>query len=143
MYNVNDPTSFNPLAADNTFVQNLRTALQESYDAGLQNLDNQRNLDQAKIMTNANKAGVMFSNIPQRMKIQYDTNTYMPAQVNLRNSYQTGLDTLRQNGINTANQVAYYQQLIDHYNSLPTSNSSTGTSSVNLISQAVNNALGN
>lgn len=138
-----DPTSFTPLAQDNEFISNLRTALQESYDTGLANLDNQRKMSHSKIMTDSAKAGVMFSNIPQRMKIQYDTQTYMPNQVSLRNSYQTGLDTLRQNGINTANQVAYYQQLIDHYNSLPTSSTSGNTSSVNLISEAVNNSLGN
>lgn len=134
-----DPTSFNPLGADNEFIQNLRTALTESYDAGMANLNNQRQLDQSAIMNKANKAGVMFSNIPQRMKIQYDTNTYMPAQVKLRNSYQTGLDTLRQNGINAANQVAYYQQMIDHYNNMPTSGSSgtSSTSSVNLIQEAL------
>lgn len=131
-----DPTLFNPLTQDNEFINNLRTALTESYDAGLANLENQRQLDQSAIMNKANKAGVMFSNIPQRMKIQYDTNTYMPAQVKLRNSYQSGLDTLRQNGINAANQVAYYQQMIDHYNNLPTS-SSSGTSSVNLIQEAL------
>ena len=137
-----DPTEFNVLDSNNEFVNNLRQALTESYDAGMANLDNQRKLDQSAIMNQANKAGVMFSNIPQRMKIQYDTNTYMPAQVSLRNSYQTGLDTLRQNGINAANQVAYYQQMIDHYNNLPVSSSSGSTSSVNLISEAVNNSLG-
>lgn len=139
MYN---PTEFNPLESNNEFVNNLRTALTESYDAGMANLANQRQLDQSAIMNKANKAGVMFSNIPQRMKIQYDTSTYMPAQVNLRNSYQTGLDTLRQNGLNAANQVAYYQQMIDHYNKLPVSSSTTGTNSVNLISEAVKESLG-
>lgn len=139
MYN---PTEFNPLESNNEFVNNLRTALTESYDAGMANLANQRQLDQSALMNKANKAGVMFSNIPQRMKIQYDTSTYMPAQVNLRNSYQTGLDTLRQNGLNAANQVAYYQQMIDHYNKLPVSSSTTGTNSVNLISEAVKESLG-
>lgn len=137
MYNVSDPTSFQPLSPDNEFVQNLRTALGESYDAGMKALENQRSLDHAAIMNKANKAGVMFSNIPQRMKIQYDTQTYMPAQVNLRNSYQTGLQSLRENAINMANQVAYYQQLIDHYNSLPTRSNNSGTSSVNLIQEAL------
>lgn len=140
MYNISDPTSFNPLATDNEFIQNLRTALTDSYNAGMANLDNQRKLDHAAIMNNANKAGVLFSNIPQRMKIQYDTNTYMPAQTNLRNSYQTGLDTLRNNGINAANQVSYYQQMIDHYNSLPVSNSNSG-STADAISAAIQESL--
>lgn len=141
MYN---PVDFNPLDPNNEFIKNYRESLQESYDAGVANLENQRKLDQSAIMNQANKAGVMFSNIPQRMKIQYDTNTYMPNFVNTRKSYQTGLDTLRQNGINTANQVAYYQQLIDHYNALPTNTSNNSTSSsVNQIAGAVKKALEN
>lgn len=124
MYN---PTLFDPLDSTNEFVQNLRESLQESYETGMQNLSNQRFLDQSKIMNQANKAGVMFSNIPERMKIQYDTNTYMPGQVSLRNTYQTGLDNLRNAGVNAANQVAYYQQMIDHYNSLATGNGGSNT----------------
>lgn len=139
-----NPTSFNPLASDNDFLKNLREALQQSYDAGIANLNNQRFLDQSAIMNKANKAGVMFSNIPQRMKIQYDTNTYMPTQVKLRQSYQTGLQSLRENAVNAANQVAYYQQMIDHYNQLPTSSSSSGSgSSVDIISDAVKETLSN
>lgn len=139
-----DPTSFNPLDPNNEFVKNYRQSLQESYDAGVANLENQRKLDQSAIMNQANKAGVMFSNIPQRMKIQYDTNTYMPNFISNRQSYQTGLDKLRENGINAANQVAYYQQMIDHYNTLPTSSTSSGgnSSSVNAIAEAVKQALG-
>lgn len=139
-----NPTLFNPLDSTNEFVQNLRKSLQESYDAGLANLNNQRFLDQSKIMNQANKAGVMFSNIPERMKMQYDTNTYMPNQVKLRQSYQSGLDSLRNAGVNAANQVAYYQQMIDHYNNLPTSSNSSGSgSSVDTISNAVKETLNN
>lgn len=137
-----DPSILDPLSPDNEFVNNLRTALQESYASGIANLENQRFLDQSAIMNKANKAGVMFSNIPQRMKIQYDTNTYMPNQVKLRQSYQSGLDSLRNAGVNAANQVAYYQQMIDHYNTLPTSNNSS-TSSISEIQDAINKALGN
>lgn len=142
MYNASDPTSFSPLAEDNEFVKNLREALQGSYDAGMAALDNQRFLDHSAIMNQANKAGVMFSNIPQRMKIQYDTNTYMPNQVRLRQSYQTGLDSLRQAGVNAANQLGYYQQMIDHYNSMPTSSSSSSSgSSADAIAAAVAEAM--
>lgn len=140
MYDVTNPTTFNPLAPDNEFIKNLRTALTESYDYGVKALDNQRALDQAAIMNKANKAGVMFSNIPQRMKIQYDTNTYMPNQIKLQQSYQTGLDSLRQKGINAANQVAYYQQMINHYNSLP-KKSSSSSDSADAISAAVQESL--
>lgn len=136
-----DPTLLQPLAADNEFVNNLRQALQQSYDAGIANLENQRFLDQSAIMNKANKAGVMFSNIPERMKIQYDTQTYMPTQTKLRQSYQTGLQSLRENATNAANQVKYYQQMIDHYNSLPTKSSSDSNSSADAIAAAVREAL--
>lgn len=136
-----DPTNFDPLTPDNEFVNNLRTALQEAYDADVAALENQRTLDHSAIMNQANKAGVMFSNIPERMKVQYDTNTYMPNLTKARQSYQTGLDALRQNGINAANQAWYYQQLIDHYNTLPTNNNSGGNSSTSQIADAVKAAL--
>lgn len=126
-----DPTLFNPLSADNEFIQNLRNSLQQSYETGLANLENTRKLGQTSIMSNANKAGMLYSNFPQREKIKYDTYTYAPALTNLRNSYQTGLDSLRNAGVNAANQVAYYQQMIDHYNSLPTSSPATTPSTSN------------
>lgn len=135
-----DPTLFQPLSADNEFIKNLRESLQQSYDAGLANLENTRKLGHTSIMSNANRAGMLYSNFPQREKIKYDTNTYMPAMTNLRNSYQTGLDALRNAGVNAANQVAYYQQMIDHYNTLPTT-SNSGTSSVNSIATAVQDSL--
>lgn len=141
MYNIADPTTFNPLDANNEFIRNLRASLQQSYDAGLRNLENQRQRGMTSIMSNANRAGMLYSNFPQRDKIRYDTETYMPAQVSLRNTYQTGLDTLRQNGLNAANQVRYYQQMIDHYNTLPTSSSSSNQNSLNEIAKAVQDAL--
>lgn len=136
-----NPVTFNPLAADNDFLKNLREALQQSYNAGIAQLNNQRTLDQAVIMNRANKAGVMFSNIPQRMKIQYDTSTYMPNQVKLNQSYQSGLDALRNAGVNAANQVAYYQQMVDHYNTLPTNNTTSSTSSADQIAASVQDAI--
>lgn len=134
-----DPTTFDVMAPDNEFVNKYRQALQESYQAAMTNLNNQRSLDQSNIMNQANKAGVMFSNIPQRMKIQYDTNTFMPNQTNLRNTYQTGLDTLRSNAANAANTVKQYQEMIDYYNSLPTGNTTTDndSSTINSIAEAV------
>lgn len=137
-----DPTLFNPLEADNEFIQNYRKSLQESYDAGVKALENQRLLDHSAIMNQANKSGVLYSNIPQRMRTQYDTQTYMPNYTNLQNSYQTGLDTLRNNGINAANQVAYYKQMIDHYATMPTGNSSSGNST-DAIASALQELMAN
>lgn len=138
-----DPSILQPLAADNEFITNLRDALKQSYATGMASLQNQRYLDQSSLMNKANRSGVMFSNIPQRAKLQYDTQTFMPGQVNLRQSYQTGLDNIRSNAINAANQVAYYQQMIDHYNSLPVSSGSSSSNSAQDIAKAVQESLAN
>lgn len=135
-----NPTLFLPLEVDNDFIKNYRASLEDSYNAGVAALENQRKLDHGAIMNAANRAGVMFSNIPAAQKTRYDTTTYMPGLVNLRNTYQTGLDTLRSNAINAANQVAYYQQMINHYNTMPTG--STTGNSTDLISNALKEALG-
>lgn len=135
-----NPDLFNPLDAENEFIKNYRESLKAAYDAGVEQLNNQRNLDRGAIMGQANKAGILFSNIPQRMQTQYDTQTYMPALTNLRNSYQTGLDSIRSNALNALNQMRYYQEMINHYNTLPTSNSG-GTSGVDAIADAIKQAM--
>lgn len=137
---MDNPTLFNPLDANSEFIKNYRESLQQAYDSGLKQLENQRSLDRSAIVNKANKAGVLFSNIPQRMQIQYDTQTYMPALTNLRNSYQTGLDAIRNNSINSINQVKYYQDMINHYNSLPTS-SGTSSTTTDAISSALSELL--
>lgn len=139
-----DPTAYNPLDTNNEFMKNYREALKQLYDASVANLNNQRQLDHTSIMSNANTRGMLYSNFPERSKIQYDTNTYMPNLVSAQQSYQTGLDTLRNNGINTANQVAYYQQMIDHYNSLPGRSSSDDTETTKDVTiDITGSALGN
>lgn len=137
-----DPTAYNPLDANDEFMRNLRESLKGTYLTGTANLQNQRYLDHSTIMNQANKAGSLFSNVPQRAKIQYDTNTFMPGQVQLRNTYQTGLDTIRNNAINAANQVRYYQDMINHYNTMPTNtSSSTATAGADEIAAAVKAAI--
>ena len=88
----------------NQFVQNYRNALQSQYDASVANLNQQRKNDFATIMSGANKAGMMYSNFPQRSKIQYDTQTFYPTAIKKRQSYQTALDKLRENTLNLYNQ---------------------------------------
>lgn len=137
-----NPDLFNPLDSDNEFIKNYRESLKQAYDAGVAQLENQRNLDRGAIAGQAAKAGVLFSNIPQRMQTQYDTQTYMPALASLRSGYQTGLDAIRSNSLNALNQMRYYQEMINHYNTLPTSNSG-GTSGTDAIAQAIKNAMNN
>ena len=82
----------------------------------MQNLDNTRRNDYASIMSNANTAGALYSNFPQRDKIKYDTQTYQPNQIKIQQSYQTGLDKLRSNIISTANQLKTINEAIAELN---------------------------
>ncbi len=101
-----------------TFYQNYRDSLDRQYQASLQNLEQQRKNAQTSIMSGANKAGMLFSNFPARAKIQYDQETYQPAQIKLQDSYQTGLDQLRNNILKYQNSIAEIQDSIAHLNSL-------------------------
>ena len=100
------------------FITNYRNSLQEQYDAGAKSLEQQRKNDQTTIMSNANTAGALYSNFPTRDKIKYDTNTYLPGLVNLRTTYQTGLDKLRSNALSVANNIKSIQAAIDNLNSM-------------------------
>lgn len=100
------------------FIGAYRDSLKDQYDKSIEALNQQRRNDQQSIMSNANTAGMLYSNFPQRDKIKYDTQTYDPALIKIRNTYQTGLDTLRSNAINTWNQIQSYQDAINHLNSL-------------------------
>lgn len=100
------------------FYQNYRDSLDRQYQTALQSLDQQRKNAQASIMGGANKLGMMYSNFPTRSKIQYDQNTYQPAQIKLQTSYQTGLDQLRSNILKYQNSIADIQESIAHLNSM-------------------------
>lgn len=100
------------------FYQNYRDSLDRQYQTGRQSLEQQRKNAQASIMSGANKAGMLYSNFPTRAKIQYDVNTYQPAQVKLYNTYQTGLDSLRNNILKYQNSIAEIQDSIAHLNSM-------------------------
>ena len=100
------------------FYQNYRDSLDRQYQSSLQALDQQRKNAQTSIMSGANKVGMLYSNFPARSKIQYDQNTYQPAMVKLNNSYQTGLDTLRNNILKYQNSIAEIQDSIAHLNSM-------------------------
>lgn len=101
-----------------TFYQNYRDSLDRQYQSALQSLNQQRKNAQATIMSGANKAGMMYSNFPARSKIQYDQQTYQPAQIKLQTSYQTGLDTLRNNILKYQNSIAEIKDSIAHLNSM-------------------------
>ncbi len=98
------------------FYQKYRESLGRQYESALQTLDQQRRNAQTSIMSGANKAGMMYSNFPERSKIQYDMSTYTPAQIKLQNTYQTGLDTLRKNILNYQNSIKDIQDAINTLN---------------------------
>ncbi len=98
------------------FFENLRDAYKVQYDTQRNLLDEQRRQQQAITMGEANRAGMLYSNFPQRTMIQYDTNTYMPALTKLRTSYQTGLDDLRNKGAQLANNILTTQEAINDLN---------------------------
>lgn len=89
-----------------------RDSLQEQYDAGVTALDQERTNDFASINSNANTLGMLYSNFPERSKIQYDTNTYYPSLSTLQSTYQTGLDSLRENTVSLANSITSIQDAI-------------------------------
>lgn len=98
------------------FINAYRDSLERQRDLAMQNLDATRRNDFATMMAGANKAGMMYSNFPQREKIKYDAQTYMPAQVKIQTGYQTGLQKLRENTINVANQLKTINEAIAELN---------------------------
>lgn len=98
------------------FINAYRDSLQRQRDLAVQNLDTTRRNNMTTIMSNANTAGTMYSNFPTRDKIKYDTGTYQPNLVKVQQSYQTGLDTLRNNTLNLANQLASVNEAIADLN---------------------------
>lgn len=100
------------------FYQNYRDSLDRQYQSALQSLEQQRENAQTAIMGGANKAGMLYSNFPARAKIQYDQETYQPTQIKLQNTYQTGLDSLRNNMLKYQNSIKEIQENIDHLNSM-------------------------
>ena len=100
----------------NSFIANYRNELDRQRDLGMQNLENNRRNQFQNLMGAANTAGMMYSNFPERAKMQYDTNTYLPSQIKLQQSYQTGLDKLRSNTTNYINQLASINEAISDLN---------------------------
>lgn len=100
------------------FYKNYRESLSRQYEVAKQNLEQQRRNAQQGIMAGANKSGMLYSNFPQRSKIQYDVGTYQPAALKLNTTYQSGLDSLRNNILKYQNSIAEIQDSIAHLNSM-------------------------
>lgn len=98
------------------YFRNLADAYKTQYDTQRNLLDEQRRQQQTQTMSQANTAGMLYSNFPQRTMIQYDTNTYMPAYTKLNTSYLTGLNDLRNKGTQLANSILTTQEAIADLN---------------------------
>lgn len=100
---------------NNDFLRAYRDSLKEQYDSNLSTLlQNKRNNDTA-IMSNANRQGLMYSNFPQRAKIRNEAD-YLSNVGKLRSTYQTGLDSLRNNAIDSYNRIKSYEEAIADLN---------------------------
>lgn len=100
----------------NDFYKAYRDYLDQQRDKDLQDLENARRNQFQNIMGAANAAGMMYSNFPKRSKYQYDTSVYMPGREKIKSTYQTGLDKLRSNIIDTLNSIADYNDEIASLN---------------------------
>ena len=98
------------------FINEYRDYLSRQRDLTLQNAENTRRNAFQNIMGSANAAGMMYSNFPERAKIQYDTSTYMPARIKAQDTYQTGIDALRGNVVKMLNSLADYNDEIASLN---------------------------
>lgn len=103
------------------FIKNYRESLIKQYDANRALVDNTKNLYETNLMSSANARGMMYSNFPQRQKMQYQTETYMPNVTKIRNTYQTGIDKLRANAVGVANEIRSIEQAISDLNKYGTS----------------------
>lgn len=100
----------------NSWVNNYRQSLQDSYDAAQKNIENTRRTDNSIIMNNANIAGTMYSNFPQRDKYKYQTSNYLPNLTNAYNTYSTGIQKLRASNADLVNQIKAVQESLADLN---------------------------
>lgn len=100
----------------NKFVREYRDALKQDYDSQVDLINQQNRNDRAGIMAEANKRGMMYSNFPERAKMQYQANTYLPNLRSAYTSYQTGLDKLRSNALGSYNTIKTLQDQIKDLN---------------------------
>lgn len=100
------------------FVKAYRDSLLNQYNTTLSSLQNNKRLEEANIMSAANQKGMMYSNFPQRAKMQYQTSTYLPGITDARTSYQTGLDKLRSNAVDVANNIKSIEEAIADLNKI-------------------------
>lgn len=98
------------------FLQNYRDSLESQRKANQALIDQQRDTDYAQIMSQANRAGVMYSNFPARTKTQYMASTYMPSLERNFQTYETGTQKIRNAALSYANQLRQIEEAIQDLN---------------------------
>ncbi len=127
---------------NNDFIRQYRDALKSQYDSNVAALNqNKRNNDTA-IMSGANRAGLMYSNFPQRAKIQNEA-SYLSKMSDLNTTYQTGLDKLRGNAVDTFNKIKDLEDQIKDLNDSAASAKNGGNSEISDLAKTLNDLLGN
>lgn len=102
----------------NDFFKNYRETLEPDYGNALSDLRKQKRNAFASIMSGANARGMMYSNFPERSKMQYEADTYLPKVEEAFKTYQTGLDKLRSNALGTYNNIKDINDQINYVNKL-------------------------
>lgn len=118
---------------NNEFLKQYRDALRDQYYANVSSLKQEKRNADASIMSAANERGMMYSNFPQRAKIQNEAN-YLKNAADLHTTYQTGLDKLRSNAVGTYNQIKDLEDKIadlNEYASKPKRTDPTNTNPFN------------
>ncbi len=108
-------------------------ALELQRDAELQAAENNRRNAYTNILANANTGGMMYSNFPERSKIQYDTNVYQPARIKAQSTYQTGIDQLRNKVVDTLYSIADLRDATAALNKANSNSNSTSKAKQNAI----------
>lgn len=98
----------------NDFIDSYRDSMKQSYDDNVADIQNQRRNDYASIMAQANKRGMMYSNFPERSKMQYDAETYLPKMASAYTTYQTGLSKLKSGVLDSYNAIKESEDNLNH-----------------------------
>lgn len=129
----------------NDFLKNYRDTLTNQYGSNVSALNQSKRNTEAQIMSNFNRRGTMYSNLPQREKIKNETN-YLNNLADLRTTYQTGLDKLRNNAVDTYNNIKDLEDQIkdlqDYKADVESGKTSTSTG-IEALAESLQQILGN